>query len=151
MPEPEYHPISGTYIIYNRVQNSGGQRLALTFNGDGQAITATPVQADLLTQQWVVQRYGPDTSGGSVYELKPVNNQGLETGQSSNGTVITLPARGYVFSIYRDETGYLIKNGHRQNPWSLRSATNASQIIFTSDSTDEKQRWHFHLVTDGAI
>ncbi|CAE6532253.1 unnamed protein product [Rhizoctonia solani] len=114
MPEPEYYPISGTYFIYNRVQNPGGQRLALTFNGDHESITVTPVQADKRTQQksdsgiqWVVQRYGPDTSGGSVYELKPVDNQALEAGGSSNGTIITLPVGGYVFSIYRDDTGYL--------------------------------------------
>ncbi|GAB1522841.1 hypothetical protein RhiTH_005966 [Rhizoctonia solani] len=143
---PELYPQNGTYIIYNRVQSPQGQQLALTFNGDRQDITGTPLDVNNTKQHWVLRRYGPDRFGGSVYELKPVDNHNLEAGGSNKGTIITLPVGAYVFSIYQDDTGYLIKNGNRQYPWTFSPASDGSPVTSVSDSVDEKQRWWFRPV-----
>ncbi|KAF8754792.1 hypothetical protein RHS01_05845 [Rhizoctonia solani] len=126
---PELYPQNGTYIIYNRVQSPQGQQLALTFNGDRQDITGTPLDASNTKQH-----------------LKPVDNQNLEAGGSNKGTIITLPVGAYVFSIYQDDTGYLIKNGNRQYPWTFSPALDGSPVTSVSDSVDEKQRWWFRPV-----
>ncbi|CCO31802.1 hypothetical protein RSOLAG1IB_07344 [Rhizoctonia solani AG-1 IB] len=143
---PELYPSNGTYIIYNRVLSPNGKQLAMTFNGNGQSITATPLNAQDTKQQWVVQRYGPGRTGGSVYEIKPVENRNLEAGGSNNGTIVTIPVGSYVFSIYQHDTGYLIKNGDRRYPWALSPAAGGSSVIASSDSADEKQRWWFQPV-----
>ena len=44
-------PKPGTFIIYNRVLNSKGQRLALTFNGNKQSITVTPLDVSNIKQR----------------------------------------------------------------------------------------------------
>ncbi|QRW20988.1 hypothetical protein RhiXN_05977 [Rhizoctonia solani] len=131
---PELYPQNGTYIIYNRVQSPQGQQLALTFNGDRQDITGTPLDASNTKQHWVLRRYGPDRFGGSVYELKPVDNQNLEAGGSNKGTIITLPLAP------------IIKNGNRQYPWTFSPASDGSPVTSVSDSVDEKQRWWFRPV-----
>lgn len=38
-------PQPGTYVIYNRVASATGELLAMTFNGDQQPISVTPLDS----------------------------------------------------------------------------------------------------------
>ncbi|CUA75225.1 hypothetical protein RSOLAG22IIIB_11581 [Rhizoctonia solani] len=140
---------NGTYIIINRVLSPQGQRLAMTFNGANQAVTGTPVGAQNNNQQWAITRFGAGVLGASTYELKPVSSQNLETGQGS-GNIVTLPIGGYIFSIYKDDFGYIVQDSNRHNTWALENATAGSRVVFPG-SLGDRQRWYFHNIADGVL
>ncbi|KAG8685104.1 hypothetical protein FRC11_011113, partial [Ceratobasidium sp. 423] len=95
----------GIYLIYNRVQNAQGQRLAMTFSGDQKPITVAPVELHNTKQRWIIENYGIDTLGGSGYRVKPEENPGLEA--ASDKTIFTRPIgpRGPIWSIRSNESG----------------------------------------------
>ncbi|CAE6434236.1 unnamed protein product [Rhizoctonia solani] len=139
----------GTYLIYNRVQNAQGQRLAITFNGDQKPVTVTPVGLRNTKQRWIIERFGPDHFGGSGYRVVPEENPGLEVGWGK--AIFTQPMGSSNWSIYNEESGAIIKDCERRVSWSINSATDGAEVIPINDATGEKQRWVFHRVIEDAL
>ncbi|KAG8772803.1 hypothetical protein FRC12_002882 [Ceratobasidium sp. 428] len=131
-------PPPDTYIIYNRVLGASGRRLAMTFNGDKQPITVTPLDPSNVKQHWVIEDYDSHTQ-----HVKPRERQDLEAGWGES--IYTLPLGNYVWNITSDN-GYVIKDGGRSIMWSINSATDKVSVVPIADSTGEKQRWVFHKV-----
>lgn len=103
---------AGTYYIINRVLSPTGDKLALTFEGQGSAAQVTPLanaanqqvcrittssSPSLIFPQWVL-------SGGATSSVSPVSSQGLQAGWGSG--VVILPAGGYVWHVTQTANGY---------------------------------------------
>ncbi|KAJ2919756.1 hypothetical protein MD484_g655, partial [Candolleomyces efflorescens] len=129
----------GTYYIWSRVENAKGQRLAMTFNGNKQPITVTPLDTSNSKQRWVIQDYKGDSRG--LQHVKPKDDQTLEAGWGE--TIYTLPVGNYVWGITQDN-GYVIKDGDKSISWSINDASNGVPVVPIKGSTGEKQRWVFH-------
>ncbi|KAG8725803.1 hypothetical protein FRC11_001451 [Ceratobasidium sp. 423] len=139
----------GIYVIYSRVLNAQGQRLALTFNGDQKPITVTPVELRNTKQRWMIEKFGSDHFGGVSYRFQPEGNPGLEVGWGK--AVFTQPMGSSNWSVCNEESGSIIRDCWRTVSWSINSATNGAEVVPIGDATGEKQRWVFHRVIEDAL
>ncbi|KAJ3487021.1 hypothetical protein NLI96_g3820 [Meripilus lineatus] len=128
-------PTPGTYYIYNRVHDSDGNQLAMTFNGNGRPITVTPLDTGDSRQKWVIQNYDR-----RLQHIKPRDNQNLEAGWGD--TIYTLPVGNYVWSITKDD-GYVITDGGNSIHWGIEGAYDGAAVIPSDKGGDEKKRWVF--------
>ncbi|CAE6417629.1 unnamed protein product [Rhizoctonia solani] len=135
----------GVYMIYNRVLNHTGQRLAMTFNGKDEPITVAPLDISSPKQRWVIENYGYDRRRATTLQhVKPQTDQDLEAGWGKS--IVVLPIGNYVWGITKDGSAYTIKDGDKQISWSIHSASQGSAVVPVEDATGEKQRWIFHKV-----
>ncbi|EGN94203.1 hypothetical protein SERLA73DRAFT_144703 [Serpula lacrymans var. lacrymans S7.3] len=127
-------PSAGTYVIYNRVLDASGRKLAITYNGEGNYATATPLSNGDL-QKWIIRDFDPQTQS-----VTPATNSGLQAGWGSEGVEV-LPAGNYVWTIRSSDSGYTIKDGGVTVNWGLGTAVEGQKIAIGSDTGNEKQRW----------
>jgi len=59
-------PSPGAYIIVNRVLSPDDERLAITYNGQSNAVTVTP-KKDGETQRWIIEDFGSGKSSVVSY------------------------------------------------------------------------------------
>jgi hypothetical protein len=109
-------PAPGAYRIVNRVLSTVGQRLAITFNGDGKAATVTSL-SDSKAQivrvfcrfprlifrndlpKWLLKDYDSKTQS-----VVPTEADNLQAAWGS-GFVTVFPAGGYVWTIRETSDG----------------------------------------------
>ncbi|KIO21171.1 hypothetical protein M407DRAFT_10511 [Tulasnella calospora MUT 4182] len=129
----------GTYYIINRVESPNGERLCITFNGEGQPPTVTAKRSDSAEQKWRITTF----SDGRTQSIVPAANTGLECAWGP-GVVTVLTPGQYVWTIRSSEGGYTIKDGGETQVWGLNVANVGSQIAIGNDTELERQRWTFH-------
>ncbi|QRV78535.1 hypothetical protein RhiJN_06550 [Ceratobasidium sp. AG-Ba] len=127
----------GKYIIYNRVQDEYGQRLALTFNGDKQVVTVTKLEPNDTKQHWEVV----DRSDRGLQHIKPIDNTTLEAGWDGD-YINTVHAGGQCWSISKSK-GWAIQSGELNMYWSVDRAANRASIKAVGDVLGPQQRWIF--------
>jgi hypothetical protein len=133
-------PPAGSYVIYNRVLSPTGDKLAITFGGQGKNLTVTPL-TNASTQIWQIG------SGTGTQTVVPASNTGLQVGWGNPGPVPLTPG-GYVWTIRTGDNGYTIQDGGKTASWNLPSATGNSDVAITpgDQATNEKYRWIFASV-----
>ncbi|KAG9224206.1 hypothetical protein CCMSSC00406_0004705 [Pleurotus cornucopiae] len=92
-------PNPGTYYIVNRVLSPAGQKLALTFNGERNTVTVTPL-VNATNQAWCIRNY----YGGATQSVSPASKSRLEIGMGP-GIIRVLPPGGYVWTLRNTSSG----------------------------------------------
>jgi len=129
-------PADGTYVIVNRVLSPNDEKLAITFNGEGNTATVTPLSSS-PSQRWIVKNYDAKTQS-----VTPVSATNLQAGWGS-GVVTVIPAGGYVWTLRSSDTGYTIQDGGVTVFWGVANASSGGPVTIGSGTGNEKQRWFF--------
>jgi len=130
-------PARGTYIISSRA-SPGGERLAITYNGQSNAVTVTPKKDTSVTQYWIISSFGEFGSGKST--VVPYNSQ-RDQAAWGKGYVTVLPAGNYVWILEETAGGWTIQDGGKTAFWGLDQATQNSQVTIGPGTGHERQRW----------
>ena len=132
-------PSAGRYVIYHRVLSPSGEKLAITFNGQSNYATVTPL-TNSNSQIWNVRDYNSTTQS-----VSPVSNSGLQCGWG-NGGVVVLPAGGYVWIIRNTDSGYTIQDGGRTAYWGVDEAYEGQNVAIEGGDGGIFQNWIFEQV-----
>ncbi|KAG8882828.1 hypothetical protein FRB97_004404 [Tulasnella sp. 331] len=133
-------PADSTYYIINRVLSPTGEKLVITYNGQNQAATVTPMAANDAKQQWKIQDYDANTQ----YVI-PVSHPNEQAAWGA-GFMTVLPAGGYVWNIRSSDGGYTIHDGGVTNVWGVLTANGGQSVTISHDGPREGQRWIFQKV-----
>lgn len=128
-------PPAGTYYIVNKTLSSRGEKLAITYAGEGHFAIVTPLTHS-TTQQWIIA----DFYDGRTQSVTPVNARRLQAGWGSSGVII-LPAGDYVWTIRGNGSRYTIQDGGVTAFWGLERPVNNSQIAIGGGIRDEGKHW----------
>lgn len=129
-------PPAGTYVIVNKYPSPNDGKLAITFNGSNQPLTAN-IRTDSPTQRWIIRDYDANTQS-----VTPVNATSLQAAWGS-GYVTVLPAHNYVWTIRGQDngTGYTIQDGGVTVFWGVAVALNNTNVTIGSATGNDKQKW----------
>ncbi|KAF4616896.1 hypothetical protein D9613_008766 [Agrocybe pediades] len=127
-------PNQGSYVIYNRVLSPTGDKLAITFTGQNNTLTVTPMTK---SSNQVFNLTNNDTNTMFVV---PQSSSGLQVGWGSNGATPMTPG-GYVWTIKSSDAGYTIQDGGMSQNWHLDKAANNANVAIAADQGNERYRW----------
>ncbi|KAF5347770.1 hypothetical protein D9756_010314 [Leucocoprinus leucothites] len=88
----------GKYYIINRVLSPTGEKLAMTFEGQGKLAKAMPLTRS-TTQVWSIENYNDKTQSFS-----PEDSKNLQAGWGDG--VVIIPAGNYTWTVRKEEDGY---------------------------------------------
>ncbi|KDQ26460.1 hypothetical protein PLEOSDRAFT_1043947 [Pleurotus ostreatus PC15] len=127
-------PNPGTYYIVNRVLSPAGQKLALTFNGERNTVTVTPLSS--FHSQWCIRNY----YDGATQSVSPASKSRLEIGMGP-GTIRVLPPGAYVWTLRNTPSGATIQDGAVTVFWGLSDANIDQEVAFGDEDERGNQRW----------
>ncbi|KAF4603110.1 CCL2-like lectin domain-containing protein [Pleurotus pulmonarius] len=124
----------GTYYIISRVLSPKGEKLALTFNGEGN-VTVTPLTND-SKQAWVVKDYNAQNQ-----TFSPASQSHYQIGMGDY-VLATYPSGIYTWTAKTSATGVIIADaGGITNFWGLSNAIADQNVPFGEGNGSDKQRW----------
>ncbi|KAG8736431.1 hypothetical protein FRC12_017610 [Ceratobasidium sp. 428] len=132
-------PEPGVYCIYNRVLSESGHQLAMTYNGDNQPITVTPLDSMNTAQHWMIENYNENQF------VIPRANPDLKANWEES--VMYTRAGGHPCWTILQDKGYFIQDGRRTTFWSIDDADDGATVRALHNAIGEKQRWIFYKVT----
>ncbi|KAL4263776.1 CCL2-like lectin domain-containing protein [Pleurotus pulmonarius] len=130
---PMFH--QGTYYIVNRMLSPSGQKLALTFNGENNTVTVTPL-INAHNQAWAIR----DHTDGKTQSVSPVSSPRLQIGMGS-GVIKVLSPGGYVWTLRNTPSGATIQDGGVTVFWGLAEAQVDQPVAFGKEAANVHQRW----------
>ncbi|KAG9224205.1 hypothetical protein CCMSSC00406_0004704 [Pleurotus cornucopiae] len=125
----------GTYYIVNHMLSPSGQKLALTFNGENNTVTVTPL-INATNQAWAIKDYGD----GKTQSVSPVSSPHLQIGMGS-GVIKVLSAGGYVWTLRSTPSGATIQDGGVTVFWGLAHVQVDQPVTFGREAENANQRW----------
>ncbi|KJA14051.1 hypothetical protein HYPSUDRAFT_1074345 [Hypholoma sublateritium FD-334 SS-4] len=137
-------PPAGTYNIISRILSPSGQQLAVTFNGEGAAVTLQPLASTDIAQIWNLQVV---TSVGMSFVPLADSTQRIAGFQTSGVTALSSQASvgtGAIFNVLQSASTGVSIGGAGPTPSTFWSATDTevgSELIFGPSPLSERQFW----------
>jgi len=100
-PVRSVKPAADTYIIVNKVRSNHGDKLAMTFTGEGGVVTVTPYSSESSAQRWVLK----DWIDGSTQHIQPSSAPALQAAWGSTVYTLRTPA-ALVWTVRSSSEGY---------------------------------------------
>jgi len=135
----------GTYYIVNRVQSIAGERLAVTYHGEGEPLTVEVLSSDNDCQKWVVW----DTDNRELQAISPACATDVtitwgDIGRNTGRSMVTATTEVNGWPIRPTDTGHAIFSECLSQAWGLRSARAGCEVtVSNNDYHSTEQRWVF--------
>jgi len=137
-----------TYVILSKAPGPNGEQFAVTFNGQGHAVTTTTLSTPSSnTQEWVIADY----ADGKTQSITPVGYPGLQAAWGVNG-VEARPSNDYAWTISKTDTvdvdEYTIQTQSGSHPffWGREDAPEHAEVTIGMGTGNNTQKWVFQEV-----
>ncbi|KAF8549802.1 hypothetical protein OG21DRAFT_543730 [Imleria badia] len=115
-------PTAGHYYIVSCEPTPDGTTLAITYNGENDALTVTEF-AGQDTQEWIIADYD-----GEAQSISPQAADSLQVCYKGSDQLTVLPANDYVWAISGENDEYTIQDGGYSVFWGLENAAEGQAV-----------------------